>query len=87
MSFLAALSDFQKQQQHKDDLNVEEVWYTNFLYTDYPISKKGHNSGTPVLNLTKQMPCTFTLYKVHVYQLSFRYLDNCGISIRLKKAT
>ena len=47
--------------------------------------KKGHNSGTPVPNLTQQMSWTFTLYKVYVYQLSFRYLDNCGISIR--KAT
>jgi len=36
-------------------------------------------------NLTTQMSCTFTLYKVHVYQLSLRYLDNCGISIRLKQ--
>jgi len=49
---------------------------------DLIISKKGH-----VPNLTKQMPYTFTFYKVHVYQLSFRYLDNCGSSIRLKKAT
>ena len=36
-------------------------------------------------NLTTQMSCTFTLYKEHVYQLSFRYLDNCGISFKLKK--
>jgi len=37
-------------------------------------SKKGHNSGTPAPNLTKQMSCTVTLYKVYVYQLSFRYV-------------
>ena len=37
-------------------------------------------------NLTKHVSCTFTLYKVHVYQLSFRYFDNCGSSIRLKKS-
>ena len=29
----------------KDDLKtVEEVWDTNFLFMDIPISKKGHNS-------------------------------------------
>jgi len=62
MSFLAALSGFQtKQKQNKDDLTVEEVWYTKFLYRDLTISKKGHNSGTPVPNLTTQMPCIFTL--------------------------
>ena len=66
---------FKKQKQHKED----------FLYTDLTISKKWHNSGTPVPNLTKEMSCTVTLYKVHVYQLSYKYFDNCGISIRLKK--
>ena len=44
----------------KDDLNtVEEVWDTNFLYMDISISKKRHNSGTPVPNLTQQMACIF----------------------------
>ena len=76
-----------KNKKNKDDLTVEEVWYTNFLYTDLVVSKKGHNSGIPVPNLTKQMAFTFTFYKVHVYQLLFSYLDNCGKSIRLKKAT
>jgi len=28
---------------------------------DLTISKKGHNSGTSVPNLTKQMSCTFTI--------------------------
>jgi len=47
----------------KDDLKtVEEVWDTNFLHMDIPISKKRHNSG----NLTKQMSCTFNLHKYSV---------------------
>ena len=50
------------------------------IHMDLTISKRGI---TPVQNLT----CTLTLHIFHVYQLSFGYLDNCGISIRLKTAT
>ena len=59
-SFIWLLKKHNKK-THKDDLTVEEVWYTNFLYMDLTISKKGHNSGTPVPNITKQMSCTFTI--------------------------
>jgi len=49
MSFLAAFTDFQQHlKKIKDDLTVEEVWYTNFLYLyGFNIDKKRALPGNP----------------------------------------
>ena len=57
--------------KRKDDLTVEEVWYTNFLHTDLTISIKGHNSGTPMPNLTKQMSWTLILLFIKFMYINF----------------
>ena len=72
--------------KNKDDMTVEDDWDINFIYR-VNFKKKGHNSGAPMQNVTKQMACTITLHIVQVYKLSFRCLDNCGICIRMKTAT
>jgi len=38
---------------------------------DIPISKKGHNSGTPVPNLTKQMSCHAHLIFISIMYSNF----------------
>ena len=50
---------------HKDNLTVEEVWYTNFLYTDL---RKGHNSWT--LCRTSQNKC-----HAHLLFIKFMYIN------------
>ena len=47
-------------------------------------SKKGYKYGTPWPGLTINWSCTSTLYRDHVWQVSFRCLENCGRSLRHK---
>ena len=73
------------------NMTVEEAWYTNFLYTDLTISLnfklKGHNSGTPCRTSQNKCHAHLLFIKFMYINFPFRDPDNCGISIRLKKAT